>query len=469
MPIHDQQDHYSQEWDMVTAYTALIIEDDAQTARAISLVARSLGYVTYTAASVVDARTATGDFTPEILLVDLGLPDGDGIGIVEEYRQRGVEDFIIISGTRSQDRVVEALRAGASDFLTKPVKLSDIQQVMQRVIRERYDRLLGKATPARNVWIEPVRLDDKADASRELSEHVDAIAAQKKPQRVIIEGKTGVGKREIAACIHEKSNASGQLILVNCAQEIDEAAMIRFFGRQQQGESQVAPCAGYFELAANGTLVLDDLSRLPIALQSALVNYFRAADSDVSDLKGTGSCCCSVIGILREAAEQSVEENRLSPDLLRCLSEYRLLVPDIVSRGEDIATLGERAVAKLNVITGLEKGLSTEAAQAMSDYHWPGNMIEFRNLLKAAYAATGGLDDIVIDRAITPALAQNNVNHADYLTGQSFREVEEKLIIASLKHSNNNKRITADLLGISLKTLYNRLDEYKENNKGSIQ
>jgi len=446
---------------MITAYTALIIEDDEATARAITAVARSLGYVAYVASSVAEACEVTNGIVPEILLVDLGLPDGDGISVVEDYRHRGVEEFIVISGTDDQSRVVDALRAGVSDFMTKPVRLSDIQQVMQRVVTERYDGLIGKATPARTVWVEPARLAGDSHAAQALRQSVEALA-DIDPVRMIIEGDAGVGKRSVAAFVHEQSEAEGETILINCAQEVDEAAMTRFFGRQGCEDGQVASVTGYMQQANAGTLVLDDISRLPAALQSMLVTWFDSGQVLAEKATQSDYISCSVIGILRESPTQAIAQGRLSDDFYYCLSRYTVRVPLLIERVDDIAAMAERAITEMDMRSGTEKVLSAAAAKRIRDYEWPGNQIEFRNTLRAAYAATDSLDEIVIDKAVTPALANSLNNQAAYLTGQSFEEVERKLVLATLEHAQGNKRATAELLGISLKTLYNRMQSYKK-------
>ena len=437
---------------------ALIVEDDKATAEAIARVAKSFGHEVQIALTLAEAREKAAETLPELVLVDLGMPDGDGVEIVRELHGRGVEDFVVISGSKSQEKAIESLRAGVADFLLKPVKLSEIHRVIGRVVQAREDRAVGIAIPTSAAVVEPARLIGQSEATRTLRHSVQRVARMN-PVRAIIVGASGVGKRNIAASIHDESRATGRALYVNCAQEVDEAAKARLFGRvsTDDGERSVE---GYLPAAHNGTLVLDDLSRLPKSLQSALMTFLDTGRVTAVNGSESRAVDCAVIGILREPAADAFAASRLREDLYYSLADAIVTVPSLSARGNDALEIAERAVAELNALTGTDKALSEELRERLRSYPWPGNVVELKNTLRAAYAGTEPDEEIEVSKVFAPALSESGADPAAHLVGNSFWEVEKKLLLATLEHTEGNKRQAAKLLGISLKTLYNRLHAY---------
>jgi len=445
---------------MTQGNSALVIEDDKATAEAIARVVASLGHEVGVALTLAEARESATRTLPRLVLVDLGMPDGDGVQIVHELRGRGVEDFIVISGSQSQERVLESLRAGVADFLVKPVKLSEIHRVVSRVVQAREDRQIGVATPAAPLVIEPARLVGQSEATRHLRHAVQRVARMA-PLRAVIVGASGVGKRNIAASIHHESRAGGRALYVNCAQEVDDAAAMRLFGRVA-GEGDDSPSIeGYLVAARGGTLVLDDISRLPLALQSSLMTFLGTGK--VTPVGGFEAVeiDCAVIAILREPVAEAFAGSRLREDLYYRLAEAVITVPSLSERENDTLEIAERAVAELNTLTGTDKALSEELRERLRSYAWPGNVVELKNTLRAAYAGTEPDEEIEVNKVFVPALSDGSADPAAHLVGNSFWDVEKKLLLATLEFTGGNKRQAAKILGISLKTLYNRLHAYE--------
>ncbi len=443
---------------MASGNNALVIEDDPATATAVARVVESLGHDVTCAHTLAEARKSVEASVPELVLVDLGMPDGDGVGMVAELRALGVEDFIVISGAQTQERVVESLRAGVADFLVKPVKLSEIHRVVTRVVQARQDRLIGVATPAASPVVEPARLVGTSEATRQLRHAVQRVSTMS-PVRAIVTGASGVGKRNIAASIHEASGATGRALYVNCASEVDDSGSRRFFGHVADGGDGREE-EGYVALAAGGTLVLDDLSQLPKELQSTLITFLNTGKVTPSNGYKARKVECAVIGILREPVAQAFESGRLREDLYYALAEAIVAVPSLSERQEDTLEIAERTIAALNAASNTDKSLSEDLRARLRDYAWPGNVVELKNVLRAAHAGTAPDEEIGVDSVFVPALAEGSSEPAAHLVGNSFWEVEKKLLLATLEHTEGNKRQAARILGISLKTLYNRLHAY---------
>lgn len=436
---------------------AIVIEDDIPTAQAIGKVVESLGFDVRLAHTLADARAQAESLLPTLVLVDLGMPDGDGVQMVTELRDCGVDDFVVISGSRSQQRVVESLRAGVADFLIKPVKLSEIRIVVERVVAARESRRVGVAVPVERASIEPARLVGNSEATLLLRQQVQRVAVMQ-PLRAVITGASGVGKRNIAASIHHESGADGQALCVSCAEEVDESAGLRFFGTA--GGDDQRRLTGYLELAEGGTLILDDVSRLPLNLQSQLKTCI---DTGLTSPRGHGESRplrCAIIAILREPAAAALEGGRLHEEFYYSMAESVIKVPPLAEREEDTLEIAERAIRELNAVTGTDKALSDEFRARLANYSWPGNVIELKNTLRAAYASTEPDEEIEISRLMLPALNDGTADPAAHLVGNSFWDVEKKLLLATLEYTGGNKRQAARILGISLKTLYNRLHAY---------
>ena len=438
--------------------SALVIEDDVATAEAIGKAVASSGFAVRLAHTLEQARSLADEQLPSLVLADLGMPDGNGVDVVRELRVAGVEDFIVISGSREQERVIESLRAGVSDFLLKPVKLSEIHRVVERVVDAREARRVGVAIPVERATVEPARLVGQSDAARQLRQQVQRVA-NLKPVRAIIAGASGVGKRNIAASIHHESDLSGRALCVNCAEEVDESAPLRFFGRGANG-GQSRASMGYMEMAHGGTLVLDDISRLPISLQSSLKTCIDTGL--IAPVNGFASrkVDCGIIAILREPFSEAMNGGRLRDDLYYSLAESVITVPPLADREEDTLEIAERAIRELNTLTGTDKALSDELRERLANYSWPGNVIELKSTLRAAYAGTEPDEEIELSKVLMPALSDGAADPAASLVGNSFWDVEKKLLLATLDYTDGNKRQAAKILGISLKTLYNRLHAY---------
>jgi len=437
---------------------ALIIEDDVATANAIGKVVSALGHTVTIANTLKEARSAAEKSLPGLVLVDLGMPDGDGVSIVAELREIGVEDFVVISGETGQHKAVESLRAGVADFLSKPVKLSEIHRVLTRVIQQREDRQVGVAIPTAGPVIEPARLVGSSEAARHLRHSVQRVARMQ-PVRTVVAGAPGVGKRNIAASLHLESGVTGSMVYVNCAQEIDDAAPSRFFGRRA-ADGSTRPIDGYVQVADGGNLVLDDLSSLPAALQSKLITFLSTGMVIPVDGQRSVRVECGLIGILREPLAKAFESGRLKEDLYYALAQTVITVPPLSERAEDTLEIAEGAIAELNAQSGSEKALSPELRERLRNYAWPGNVVELKNILRAAHAGTPPDGEILVSHVFAPALSDGGSDPAAHLVGNSFWEVEKKLLLATLDSTDGNKRQAAKLLGISLKTLYNRLHAY---------
>ena len=451
----------------------LIIEDDATTASGMAKVLARNGYVTEYRLNLQEALTAVDQHSPRLVLLDLSLPDGSGLSELVELKRRGVQEVIVVSGTDNPEHTRQCLAAGAFDFISKPADAAEVVRSVRRAdVQLRLEQLAQGAYPS---VIKPGfgSLEGVSVASEELFRKVRAVARSLPGGGCLITGPAGALKADIAASVQSCTPDDGVAYLINCAGENDVCALLRFKGGQQvvcssavTGENTddrvVAIAEGYLQKAQNGSLVLDDLSALRMDVQIMLSQYLEENKITPVNSIEPQPCQCSIIGILREEADTAIEEGRLHAALYDALAANCIEVPGLQTRSDDIEFFARKAVQQLNEVFGTEKSLSVEFLEELGAYAWPGNLIEFRNLVLMAYRLTEPGEELAgADLLFSKAEPVVNSQIAPFI-GMSLREAERVLVEATLDQYGNNKRKVADVLGVSVKTLYNRLKSYSE-------
>ena len=449
----------------------LVIEDDKTTATGLVKVLVKNGYQADYRLSLQDALIAVDQHCPNLVLLDLSLPDGSGLSELVELKRRGVQEVIVVSGTDNPEHTRQCLAAGAFDFISKPAGAADVVRSVRRAdVQLKLEQLSQGAYPC---VIRPGfgSLEGAGAASEELFRQVRSVAQQLSTGGCLITGPAGALKVDIAASVQFYKPGGGVAYLVNCAAENDAYALQRFKGGQQNvlpgtstredsDEAVISIAEGYLLRAQSGSLVLDDLSALRMDVQIILLQYLDAGTITPLNASKPQPYQCSIIGILREEAAEAIEEGRLNRGLYDALAANTIEVPGLLARSDDIEFFARKAVQQLNHVFGTEKSLSKEFLEELGDHAWPGNLVEFRNLVLMAYRLTepgeelGGADllfskeDPVVNSQVAPFI------------GMSLREAERFLVEATLEEYGNNKRKVADVLGVSVKTLYNRLKSY---------
>ena len=478
----------------------LVVEDETAVAEAIAEVVRTIGYAVRVAASGEEARRSVADSRPDLALVDQTLPDGEGTALLRELAALGVPDLVLVGASGSRDVVLEALRAGVSDVLRKPVKVSRLRRIVLGSPALQRRGPASAAVPAEAVEIRPAGLLGRSRASRELRRQVERLAGVDQ-LRALIVGPAGTDKRRVAARLHVETGANGTMVLVDCSHEIDSAAGVRFLGRAGDPERGVRPVRGYLARAHGGTLVLDDLSCLPRALQSVLCTALSTTPASApsarapspaapparsgggpgpdrqrrDDVDGgedaAGRCVelhAGVVGLLREPARLALASGRLSSDLHLALSGAILELPTLEERREDIGEIAEHFLAELNGEEHGDKRLSEGLRVEIAERSWPGNLLQLRNTLKTAYARAEPHASLELGRNVAAAgeVARTPV---EALVGMRFRDTRRELLQATLEHVGGDKRLCAKLLGISLKSVYTHLERSRRPERAATR
>ena len=440
---------------------AVVLEDDKTLATALARVVRSLGYEVAIADTIAKARRRIGERTPAIMLVDVNLPDGDGLEFMAELAESVRPNFVVITGDSSQQVAVKCIRARAFDMLPKPIKLADLKDTVSRAIDARQTELVG--VESANSESIP-RIDTstigvgESIASRDLRTMIKQAASMEKCL-VIVEGETGTEKNAVAEAVHVGSQRLGRVITVNCAGERDANAHSRFFGFEEGGTGQ-AKHQGYLEQAAAGTLVLDDVTELAPELQARLLSFMDTGQFVRTDGIQPVRARVAIIGIARSPVDEALKSGSLREDFYYRLAQFSVRVPRLQQRADDKLAIAEHLLAEINERSGTRKVLSEQARKALVDYSWPGNVRELKNALHRACIESDAGSRIDFRDLEDGAETDGQSQQISEFVGKTFWQIEKELLYATLDHNGGDKEKTSKMLGISLKTLYNRLHAY---------
>jgi two-component system response regulator AtoC len=452
---------------------ALIVEDEPDAAQMMAALIATEDFTVATANTLRDARRQIALQQPDIVLLDLQLPDGNGLELFDDSELIAHSEVVLITGHASLETSIQALRMGAADYLIKPVNIKQLQGILSRVMRPsalkaelqhltaeweksgHFGHLWGRSAPMQRIY-----------------EQVSRVAGT--AVTVFITGESGTGKEVVAKTVHDLSRRRKQPFLaVNCGAISPNLIESEIFGHEKGSFTGAErQHQGFFERAHGGTLFLDEITEMPLDLQVKLLRVletgtFMRVGSTVSQQSDV-----RVIAATNRPPEQAVAAGRMREDLLYRLNVFPIELPPLRDRAEDIALLAEHFLAEVNEREGVKKRFSPAAIARLSRYRWPGNVRELRNVVQRAYVMAG--DDVITDEwlpsDVAPAAAAANAAPATASApqlsiplGTSMADAERQLILATLAHYNNHKERTAAVLGVSLKTLYNRLKEYSSD------
>jgi DNA-binding NtrC family response regulator len=403
--------------------------------------------------------------SPDVLLTDLLLPDGQGIDLVEDLESRNSTQVVVMTGHASVESAVEALRAGATDYLVKPIDVERLRGILKRVpkpgqlhaeigeLREELRRL-GRFGPILGSSPAMQRLYDQL-------ERVSPTSAT-----VLLVGESGTGKELAAQTVHELSRRKRHPFLpLNCGAVSPQLIESELFGHEKGSFTGAdRQHRGFFERAHGGTLFLDEITEMTPELQ---VKLLRVLETGTFMRVGTNepiSTDVRMIAATNRIPEKAVADGKLREDLYHRLNVFPIQLPPLRDRGTDIELLAQHFLEDLNKQEGTEKRFSPAALAALYAHNWPGNVRELKNYVQRSFI----LADNVIDVELAPeAIVQTSpTSLITVRIGSTLEEVNRRLIEATLADCGNVKRRAAEVLGISLKTLYNRLAVYNAEKGG---
>ncbi len=440
---------------------ALAVDDDPNFLSALAELIEGQGFTTNTACTLRDARAQVSHRTPDVALVDLYLPDGSGIDLLKDLELGAATEVVLMTGHADVESAVQALRLGASDYLTKPLDIGRLKSILANVAS------VQPSAPAQAQTSEPQevgRLGLLLGASapmQSLYEMLNRVAPT--DASVFLVGESGTGKDLAAQTLHMLSRrARAPFLPLNCGAISPPLIESELFGHERGSFTGAARRhKGYFERAHTGTLFLDEISEMPIELQVKLLRVLETGE--VVRIGGDQSAPVDVrvIAATNRDPQKAVNEGKLREDLLYRLQVFPIHMPPLRERSDDVQLLADYFLSQLNERQGTAKAWTEDSLDRLRTHSWPGNVRELKNVVHRAF--------IMADHEITPRCLPREVGgdfggtrSLNFQVGTSIEEVERRLIMATLEAHGGNKRKTADILGVSLKTLYNRLNTYRE-------
>jgi two-component system, NtrC family, response regulator AtoC len=458
---------------------ALIVDDSPSTLESLEQLVKLEGFTTATALTIDQARVELSKQPPDVVLVDLNLPDGSGLNLLDSIN--GLSEtspaFVLITGQASLDSAVEALRRGVSDYLTKPLDVERLRKILQDISQTK--RLPDELRELRSEQQRTGRfvgIVGRSDPIVRACELISRIAPSS--ASVLITGESGSGKDVVARAIHELSRRRhGPWVPVNCGAISPSLMESELFGHERGSFTGAERRhKGYFEQATRGTLFLDEITEMPIELQVKLLRVLET--NSLSRVGGEQPIQIDVrvLAASNRDVQQAIDEGKLRADLYYRLKVFQIDLAPLRSRREDIRLLAQAFLEDLIQSEGRTKRFSDQALDMLGQYNWPGNVRELRNVVHFAYV----LSEDLIEVDSLPAEVQRGGRQPEAVTeakgdssgvftvrvGSTIAEVERRLILATLKEYQEDKPKSASVLGISLKTLYNRLNQYQAPESG---
>jgi DNA-binding NtrC family response regulator len=446
------------------ALDALIIDDDTNFRTSLELLVQREGFVTRTAGSLAEARESLAAGAPDVFLVDLTLPDGDGLAWLRSEPAASTAEVIVITGSTSVDSAVDALHGGALDYLTKPIDRARLRSALMNVTRTR--ALKEEVGSLRGELRDLGRFGRMVGRSAPILAVYDLVArVAPTDATVLIIGESGTGKELVAETLHRCSaRKNGLLLPVNCGAVSPNLIESELFGHERGSFTGAdRQRKGYFERATGGTLFLDEVTEMPIELQVKLLRVLESGTVVRVGSNETVRVDVRVVAATSRDPAEAVKAGKLREDLYYRLNVFPIALPPLRERPGDIELLAEHFLAELNREAGTSKVWSRAALERLRSNAWPGNVRELRNLVQRAYILGDeeAPADLLPLSQESPPPAPENGQVLQIRVGTSIDRVEQRLILATLELTGGDKKKTAEILCISLKTLYNRLNVYE--------
>jgi two-component system response regulator AtoC len=462
--------------------TVLVVDDEAHMRRVLEIMLRQMGHRVLSAADGAHALAQLEDEPVDLVLTDLRMPVLDGLGLLAAMAERQLAiPTIVMTAQGSVASAVQAMKLGAQDYLTRPFDVDILELSMERVLareqlRIEHDFLRDQAASPDDRFV------GTSAAMREVFDQIRRVGPSR--ASVLITGETGTGKEVAARAVHRASDrAQGLFVAINCAAMPADMVEAELFGHEKGAFTGAAKDrVGKFELASKGTIFLDEITEMPIALQSKLLRVLQEGRLERLGSNRTIELDMRVIAACNVDPREAVRTGRLREDLYYRLNVFSLALPPLRERVEDIEGLVQHLAAR----AGRRVAFAPDALACLQGYAWPGNVRELDNVVQRALILCSGerierrhlpADLTAASASAVPAPASTDAAGpgagagagaaaADVPEGsldlaEATVHLEDRLITEALRRTGDNKRRAAALLGISERTLWYKLGRTK--------
>lgn len=443
----------------------LVVEDHAASLEALVELVGDEGHEARGVGDLAQARRVlSGDDRPDLVLCDLSLPDGEGLELLDEEEREF--ELVLITGEASVESAISALRRGAMDYLLKPLDIGRLRALLTQFERTR--ALRTEVSELREELEKVGRfgsLVGSSEAMRRVYRLIDRVAPR--DATVLITGESGTGKELVAQTVHDLSRrANTPLLPINCGAVSPTLIESELFGHEKGSFTGAnRRHVGHFERADGGTLFLDEVTEMPLELQVKLLRVLETSTFRRVGGSQPVEVDVRVIAASNRRPEQAIEEGEFREDLYYRLNVFPIHLPPLRDRAGDVEQLARYFVKSIANREQRKLWLGDDALEALDRYGWPGNVRELKNTLeRAAILAEDRIG--VADLPDAVRSGEEMVVRGAALRipiGTPIAEAERRLIVATLAELDDSRKDTAAALGISQKTLYNRLKSYEED------
>jgi DNA-binding NtrC family response regulator len=441
----------------------LVVDDEPAEREGLARMVGQWGYEVETASSAEEALSLVESQHPAVVVTDLVLPEMDGLTLLQKLRETGRPPVVLlVTGHATVETAVEAMRHGAFDYLTKPVDATRLQVLLEKSIEQ--ESLSREVNFLRHQLRQKGtfgQLVGQSKGMQEVYRWIELAATSMAP--VLVFGESGTGKELVARTIHELSNRRNKpFVAINCAAIPETLIESELFGHERGAFTGATERRlGCFELADAGTLFLDEIAEMDSNTQAKLLRVLQEGNFRRVGGKAEIQVDVRVVAATNRVPSEAITQGQLREDLFYRLNVFSIRLPALRERKDDIPLLVRTFVEEFNRQDNRQvRGLTGDAERELDRYHWPGNVRELRNVIQRAVVLSGtGLIDVehlpenmLNATAPTPAPQRTSI--------VPIREMERDAILRALEETSQDKRRAAQLLGISLKTLYNKLAKY---------
>ena len=443
-------------------HSVLVVDDDSLVNELAYETLHRAGYDCRTAHSAEEALAELNDREADIVLSDLKMPGMDGIELLKQVKKMSPDSIVImITAFGTIETAVRAIKLGADDFLIKPIVPETLEHITARA-SEILDLRRENALMRRDLSNKFQNLVGKSKVMKEIFDLIESIADAR--STVMLTGASGTGKELVARAIHYSSKrGEGPFIKLNCAALPENLVEAELFGYEKGAFTDAKKTnRGRFELADGGTLLLDEISEMPMNLQAKLLRVIQEREFERVGSSHTISVDVRIIATSNSNLKEYIRNGRFREDLFYRLNVIPINISLLEDRKEDIPLLVDHFIAKYNRENSKQiAGLDSTALRLLMKYHWPGNVRELENLVERAVVTSKfqvlSEDDFPADLALGPI--------ADELPSlrvpMKLEEGSKYLILKTLEKFNGNKTKAAEALGITTRTIRNKLAEYR--------
>jgi two-component system response regulator AtoC len=445
--------------------TILIIDDEQSLLESLEMFFSEKGFLVQCATTASEGLTLNRSSEPDVIILDVRLPDKDGLDIIEELQgNHPGKNIIIITAFHDMDTTIKAMKRGALEYIPKPIDIEELEQAVQRALKmSKSTRSSGDAISLDpSLTYEKGKIIGKSKVMKEIFKSIGILSENR--VTILIEGETGTGKELIARAIHYHSSIKDlPLLAINCSAIVGTLLESELFGHEKGSfTGAIATKRGKFELAGDGTIFLDEVSEIPFELQAKLLRFLQEKEFERVGGEKSLKSNARVIAATNRDLWQMVKDGNFREDLYYRLSVASIKVPPLRERKSDIPLLIEYLLKKINSELNRNiRGVEEKAATHIMGYDWPGNVRELENILTRAAIAT--LGDIILDESLSDLVQKRDLKQkekSDFSLVPSLQEIEKEHIIKVLQHTNWHLAKASESLQISRSTLWRKIKEY---------